>query len=454
MKLSQLQVQHLYWRAGFLSSYDQIQKSIGETQKKLFEQLVGYSTSYEKIIIKNTYQIDYKQLKMASNEEKKAMRKMSREAIMELNNKWLDHMATTDGILRERMSLFWHNHLACSSKNVNFLQSYLHSIRKNSLGNFGKMLHDVSKEPAMLLYLNNQQNVKGHPNENFARELMELFTLGIGNYTEDDIKNAARSFTGWGIRQGEFFLRKKFHDDGIKTFFGETGPLEGEDVINILLENKQTARYICTKMYAYFVNDQVNEERVEELATIFYDNDYEILPLLRSMFTSEWFYNEENIGAKIKSPIDLLIGLRRSMDIGFNNLQGQVFIERQLGQVLFYPPNVAGWSGGHDWIDSSSLMLRTRLTEILLLSSEIDLKVKDSGDDNDKIKLPKKLKQLGSMIDLSRIEKSFQEVSNQSASLSKYLLQLEIDKSIQPYNNEALIHHIISISKTLEFQLC
>jgi uncharacterized protein (DUF1800 family) len=454
MKLSQLQVQHLYWRAGFLSSYDQIQKSIGETQKKLFEQLVGYSTSYEKIIIKNTYQIDYKQLKMASNEEKKAMRKMSREAIMELNNKWLDHMATTDGILRERMSLFWHNHLACSSKNVNFLQSYLHSIRKNSLGNFGKMLHDVSKEPAMLLYLNNQQNVKGRPNENFARELMELFTLGIGNYTEDDIKNAARSFTGWGIRQGEFFLRKKFHDDGIKTFFGETGPLEGEDVINILLENKQTARYICTKMYAYFVNDQVNEERVEELATIFYDNDYEILPLLRSMFTSEWFYDEENIGAKIKSPIDLLIGLRRSMDIGFNNLQGQVFIERQLGQVLFYPPNVAGWSGGHDWIDSSSLMLRTRLTEILLLSSEIDLKVKDSGDDNDKIKLPKKLKQLGSMADLSRIEKSFQEVSNQSASLSKYLLQLEIDKSIQPYNNEALIHHIISISKTPEFQLC
>jgi uncharacterized protein (DUF1800 family) len=454
VKLSQLQVQHLYWRAGFLSSYDQIQKSIGETPNKLFEQLVGFSSSYKEITIKNAYQIDYKQLKMASNEEKKAMRKMSREAIMELNNKWLDHMATTDGILRERMSLFWHNHLACSSNNVNFLQSYLHTIRNNSLGNFGKMLHDVSKEPAMLLYLNNQQNVKGRPNENFARELMELFTLGIGNYTEDDIKNAARSFTGWGIRQGEFFLRKKFHDDGIKTFFGETGPLEGEDVINILLDNKQTARYICTKMYAYFVNDQVNEERIEELATIFYDNDYEILPLLRSMFASEWFYEQENIGAKIKSPIDLLIGLRRSMDIGFNNLQGQVFIERQLGQVLFYPPNVAGWSGGRDWIDSSSLMLRTRLTEILLLSSEIDLKVKDSGDDNDKIKLPKKLKQLGSTADLSRIEKSFQEVSDQSASLSKYLLQLEIDKSIQPSNNVALIHHIIAISKAPEFQLC
>lgn len=454
MKLSQLQVQHLYWRAGFLSSYDQIQNSIGESPKKLFEQIVSYSNSYKKITIKNAYQIDYKQLKMASNEDKKAMRKMSREAIMELNNIWLDHMATTDGILLERMSLFWHNHFACSSNKVNFLQSYLHTIRKNSLGNFGKMLHEISKEPAMLLYLNNQQNVKGQPNENFARELMELFTLGIGNYTEDDIKNAARSFTGWGIRQGEFFLRKKFHDDGIKTFFGVTGPLEGEDVINILLENKQTARYICTKMYAYFVNDQVNEERVEELATIFYDNDYEILPLLRSMFTSEWFYEQENIGTKIKSPIDLLIGLRRSMDIGFNNLQGQVFIERQLGQVLFYPPNVAGWSGGHDWIDSSSLMLRTRLTEILLLSSEIDLKVKESGDDNDKIKLPKKLRQLGAIVNLSQLEKYFQEVSDQSASLSKYFLQLEIDKSIQPLNSEALVDHLIAISKTPEFQLC
>ncbi len=176
MNLSQLQVQHLYWRAGFLSSYDQIQKSIGETPKKLFDQLVDISVPYKKIKIKNAYQIDYKQLKMASNEEKKAMRKMSREAILELNNKWLDHMATTDDILRERMSLFWHNHLACSSNNVNFLQSYLHSIRKNSLGNFGEMLHAISKEPAMLLYLNRQQNKKGQPNENFARELMELFT--------------------------------------------------------------------------------------------------------------------------------------------------------------------------------------------------------------------------------------------------------------------------------------
>ena len=157
---------------------------------------------------------------------------------------------------------------------------------------------------------------------------------------------------------------------------------------------------------------------------------------------------------KIKSPIDLLIGLRRSMDIGFNNLQGQVFIERQLGQVLFYPPNVAGWSGGHDWIDSSSLMLRTRLTEILLLSSEIDLKVKESGDDNDKIKLPKKLRQLGAIVNLSQLEKSFQEVSDQSASLSKYFLQLEIDKSIQPLNSEALVDHLIAISKTPEFQLC
>lgn len=454
MKLTQLQVQHFFWRAGFLPSYDQIQEAIGEKPKSLFDQLVKASGSYKKIAIKNAYQIDYRQFKMASNEEKKAIRKMSREAIMELNNTWLDHMAGTDGMLRERMSLFWHNHLACSSNNANFLQSYLHTIRKNSLGNFGDMIHAISKEPAMLLYLNNQQNVKGRPNENFARELMELFTLGIGNYTEDDIKNAARSFTGWGMRQGEFFLRKKVHDDGIKTFFGRTGPLEGEDIINILLENKQTARHVCTKMYTYFVNDKVNEDRIEFLATVFYDNDYEILPLLEAMFTAKWFYNEENIGKKIKSPIDLLVGLRRSMDIEFTNFQGQIFIERQLGQVLFYPPNVAGWPGGHDWIDSSSLMLRSRLTEILLLSSEVDLKVKDSGDDNDKIKLPRKLKQLGSRVDLSGMEKSLQGTADLSMSLSKYLLQLEIDRSIQPSNNEALVNIIIAISKTPEFQLC
>ncbi len=454
MKLTQRQVQHLYWRAGFLTSYDQIKRSTGNNPEKLFDQLVSNSIYYKKLTVKDAYQLDYRKLKMASFEEKKVMRKMSRAGIMELNNLWLDHMATTDGILRERMSLFWHNHLACSSKKVGFLQSYLHTIRKNSLGNFGDMLQAVAKEPAMLQYLNNQQNIKDRPNENFARELMELFTLGIGHYSEEDIKNAARAFTGWGIRKDELFLRPNLHDNGLKTFFGETSHLEGEEVIKKLLKNKQTARFICKKMYVYFVNDQIDSKRIEELATVFYDNNYEILPLVRAIFTAKWFYDNENVGAKIKSPVDFLIGLRRSMDIRFNNLEGQVFIEKQLGQVLFYPPNVAGWPGGHDWIDSSTLMLRSRLTEILLLSSEVNLAIKESGDDNDKIKFNGRLKKLGSEVNLSHFEKSLQSDADTSKELANYLVQIDMNISVEASSNNGLVNNIISISKTPEFQLC
>ena len=176
-------------------------------------------------------------------------------------------MINSEAQLREKMSLFWHGHFACRVMNIYFQQQLLDIIRENALGNFGDLLHEVSKSPAMLSFLNNQQNKKQHPNENFAREVMELFTMGRGNYTEEDVKEGARAFTGWGFNlQGEFVYRPFQHDNGKKTFLGKTGNFDGDDIIDILLEQKQTAKFISQKIYKYFVNDTPDIEKIEWLA--------------------------------------------------------------------------------------------------------------------------------------------------------------------------------------------
>ena len=210
---------------------------------------------------------------------------------------------------------------------------------------------------------------------------MELFTMGRGNYTEHDVKEAARAFTGWAFNpKGEFVFRKFQHDDGSKTFLGKTGNFDGDDILNILLENTQTANYISKKLYRYFVNENVNEQNQQWLSKRFYSNNYNIGKLLEDMFTSDWFYEEKNIGTKIKSPIELLAGIRRLLPMQMENDQSQLLFQRALGQVLFYPPNVAGWPGGKNWIDSSSLMLRLRIPQILSANDAVDIRPKTDDD--------------------------------------------------------------------------
>src|SRR5262249_34193319 len=196
--------------------------------------------------------------------------------------------------------------------NIFYQQGLLDVIRRNALGNFGDLLKEVSKSAAMLFFLNNQQNRKDHPNENFAREVMELFTMGRGNYTEQDIKEAARAFTGWGANAGgEFVFRKFQHDTGEKTVLGKSGNFDGDNIIDILIENKQTARFITRKIYRYFVNDEVNEAIVDKLANKFYQSNYDISELMKEIFSSDWFYDPKNIGSRIKSPVELIVGIRR-----------------------------------------------------------------------------------------------------------------------------------------------
>lgn len=315
------------------------------------------------------------------NETKKKIRQQSQIDLRNLNLLWLENMINSDAALQEKMSLFWHGHFAVRDVNIFFQQKLLHQIRANALGNFRDLLFAVSKSASMLGFLNNQQNRKQKPNENFAREVMELFTLGRGNYTEKDIKEAARAFTGWGFNlQGEFAFRRFQHDDGEKTFLGETGKFGGEEVLDILLKQPQTAKFICTKLYKFFVNEDVNAKNVEWLAKRFFDSNYNISSLMKDMFSADWFYDEKNMGTKIKSPIELLVGIRKLLPMQMEKPEMQLLLQRALGQLLFYPPNVAGWPGGKNWIDSSSLMLRLQIPRLLHDNDEIAIGAKTDDD--------------------------------------------------------------------------
>ncbi|HMP92401.1 MAG TPA: DUF1800 domain-containing protein, partial [Phnomibacter sp.] len=362
---------HLLWRAGFGPTPDMLSQPTPFNAHTYFEALViaSQKTKLQPLeVSKNLVdglangigQLGRLQ-QLSRNEQltqRQQMARQSRQELRSLNLLWLEEMVQSTAQLREKMALFWHGHFACRNLNSYFQQHLLQQIRENALGNFGALLHAVSKSPAMLAFLNNQQNRKQSPNENFAREVMELFTLGRGNYTELDIKEAARAFTGWGFdASGQFVFRRLVHDAGTKTVLGTTGNLTGDEVLDLLLAKKQTALFITQKLYRFLVNETAPPERIAWLAERFYQSGYEILPLLKDIFTAKWFYNQENIGNRIKGPIDWWVGLRRMLPMQIANPEIQLLLQRSLGQVLFYPPNVAGWPGVTNWIDGNSLLL-------------------------------------------------------------------------------------------------
>ncbi|MGB4770939.1 MAG: DUF1800 domain-containing protein [Chitinophagaceae bacterium] len=380
---------HLLQRAGFGPSAEDIPSLSEAKAEQLFQQLLKKSSGNPAIIKVTTNAFDglvkgimtEGKMQELTKEQRAELRKQSREALKDLNLRWLDEMVHSEAQLREKMAFFWHGHFACREINIFYQQQLLDVIRTNALGNFRDLLREVSKSAAMLAFLNNQQNRKRQPNENFAREVMELFTLGRGNYAEKDIKEAARAFTGWGFDLGgNFVFRKQFHDEGEKTVLGKTGTLDGDDVIDILLQQEQTARYITAKIYRFFVNETPDPAMVEKLSKEFFQSGYDIKKLLSSIFLSPSFYEEKNRGVIIKSPVQLLVGLRRMLPMKFNNDEVQLLYQRLLGQVLFYPPNVAGWPGGRNWIDSSSLMYRLRLPRLLYDDEGMVAKPKDDDD--------------------------------------------------------------------------
>lgn len=386
MKLAtnQIHIKHLYSRAGFGIRYPELDKRAGWNIKKAVDELFSDSKDVEELSLDMEYtpKKEIKSMMELSPDERKELVRKARQNVRLLNTTWIDKMGTTENQLREKLTLFWHGHFACRSQNPLYIQQLNNIHRKYALGNFKAMVLEVSRSPAMLQFLNNQQNRKGRPNENFARELMELFTLGRGNYTEQDIKEAARAFTGWGFnREGGFQFREMLHDEGPKTFFGKSGNFNGTDIIDIILKKPEAANFIARKLYVFLVNDTVNESRVKELGAYFYAQDYDIADLVKKMLTSAWFYEPENIGNKIKSPVELLVGLNRQFGVKYQNPAVLLQFQSALGQVLFYPPNVAGWAGGKNWIDSSSLMVRLKIPSLVLNAGEIEFDGKADPED-------------------------------------------------------------------------
>ncbi|MGZ3764142.1 MAG: DUF1800 domain-containing protein [Mucilaginibacter sp.] len=375
------QIKHLYARAGFGLRFEDRKAAEHSSVKKAVKELFKNADANDPIAtVKGSN--DYSMLVKGDILAKKEFLQQQRQQEKDLNLAWISKIGTTVAQLREKMTLFWHNHFACRSNNALFAQQLNNIQRTHALGNFRELVLEVSKSPAMLQFLNNQQNHKGHPNENFARELMELFTIGRGNYTEQDIKESARAFTGWGFnKDGEFIVRPFLHDAGQKKFMGKTGNFAGEDIINRLMEQKQTPYFICNKLYKYLVNEKPDTAHVNAMAEVFFQSNYEIKPLLEYVFTAQWFYDEKNVGNMIKSPVEFIVGLNRQFYITYQRPEVLLEFQRTLGQILFYPPNVAGWPGGRNWIDSSSLMYRLKIPSLLLNGGLIDFAGKADPED-------------------------------------------------------------------------
>ncbi|ANH82939.1 hypothetical protein A8C56_19840 [Niabella ginsenosidivorans] len=422
---NQLKNQHLLWRAGFGPAVEQLQELAKYTPQEYYQALVKASAkkpeyiniaSDELLALYENY-LDPAQRSKLTTDDKKILNRKQQQGVKDLNLYWLKEMVGSAAQLREKMAFFWHGHFACRNGNLFYNQLFLHTLRENALGNFRALLKEVSKSAAMLYFLNNQQNKKGHPNENFAREVMELFTLGRGHYTETDIKEGARAFTGWTANaRGEFNFIKKQHDEGIKTFLDKKGNFDGDQVLDIIADNPQTARFITEKIYKFFVNENVDKAIVQDLSDSFY-KDYDIGKLMGRIFTADWFYDEKNIGIRIKSPIELLVGIQRMVPMRLDNDNALMNLQRILGQQLLYPPNVAGWPGGRSWIDSSTLMMRLRIPQ--LFNDKDLLNVKPKQDDD---------VMMGRKADgLANIPAAKQEIKKQPAKPGAGLINAKID---------------------------
>ena len=462
MLTKQKKVQHLYWRAGFGISISEIQNKQNQPIKELVNQLL---TDAKKPTLLNGQKInmDYEKYQSMNKAQRKLLRKEAAQTNMKLNALWVEQMVKSKNPLLERMTLFWHGHFACINKiNPYLSESQNNAIRQHALGNFKNLVLAISKDPAMIRFLNNQQNKKDSPNENYARELLELFTIGRGNYTEKDIKEAARAFTGWHSNlRGEFFFNRRQHDFGQKTFMGRTGDFDGEDIIKIILEQKQTARFIATKVYRYFVNQEVNAAHVEELTEVFFNSNYNIETLMKKVFISDWFYDTENIGTKIKSPIDFLVGIMKTLNVQFEESKSIIFIEKVLGQVLFKPPNVAGWSGGKAWIDNATLMIRLNLVNYLFQTAEINITEKPEFEATKNRMATRKLNASLSTRQLTKAlrEKSqdevFEELSNVLVQPSLKFSKSDFDEFTVDDSNKNYIQSLTMRLMTLpEYQLC
>jgi hypothetical protein len=294
---------------------------------------------------------------------------------------WATRMLTTKRPLEEKLTFFWHGHFATGDAKVRDYRMMLQQnemLRKNAMGPLRTLLVGILKDPAMLVYLDNGENVKSHPNENFGRELLELFTMGVGHYTEHDVREAARAFTGWTNDVLAFKFDSDQHDFGEKTFLGRTGPLNGEDVIDTILAQDVTGEFVAAKLYRNFVRDDISPAVKTELGREFKASHYQIKPTLRQIFLSKDFYSPASMATQIKSPVVLVVSTYRKMGLReLPTIPDFGRLTSSLGQTLFDPPNVAGWAGGRTWITPATLLQRGNLFRDVLFADAKSFRAPD-----------------------------------------------------------------------------
>jgi uncharacterized protein (DUF1800 family) len=273
---------------------------------------------------------------------------------------WIYRMTTTRAPLREKLVLFWHGHFATGYEKVDssrLMHQQIETIRRHAWGNFRVLTQAIARDPAMVVWLDGESNSREHPNENFARELMELFTCGIRHYTESDVQEAARAFTGWHRNGAEFAFQATDHDSGRKHFLGKSGRFDGSDIIDILMQQPTTLHFLARKLLRFFATPEPPEPVVIAAATVLDRTRLDIKWFLRELFQSQFFYSAECYRARIASPVEFTVGAIRTLNIRWSAPEVVEFLAR-MDQRLFAPPNVKGWDGEQKWINSSTWSAR------------------------------------------------------------------------------------------------
>lgn len=360
LKARRTQVAHLLRRAGF-----------GADKEMLDEyEALGLAGAIDRLVEYDNVEDDV--------DSRVAMFTLDQKKLGDLQRGWLLRLIYTKRPLQEKMVLFWHGLLTSGSSKVGLpnptpqnpspphhMLNQHNFFRTHATDHFESILSGISRDPAMIIWLDSQTNNKGKPNENYARELLELFTLGIGNYTEQDVREVARAFTGWGLEAGKFVFRPANHDGGMKTVLGKTGNLDGQDVIKLLAEHPLTARHLAYKLFDFFAYAHPSDKDLEPLVTAYVRTNGSVQAMLRALFTSPRFYAPEAYRVKIKSPVEFTVGAMRTLGVVTDGaaLPG---LTTRMGQALFNPPDVAGWPGGATWLNSISWVERVNFCNAIL----------------------------------------------------------------------------------------
>ncbi|MFL2804000.1 MAG: DUF1800 family protein [Dehalococcoidia bacterium] len=364
---------HLMRRAGFSATRSELEKFLDKGYEQTVEDLLspGDAGNMPDDLIRR-YHVEQSELRELSG----------------AGAYWLYRMITTNNPLEEKLTLFWHGLFATGYAKLNQARALLNQIdmfRSYGLGNFKDLLINLSQDPAMIIWLDNNDNHKGAINENYGRELLELFSMGIGNYTEDDVKECARAFTGWTLKNAEYMAmragkdsiwpygriawhyeyRNDDHDEGKKTFLGHEGNFNGEDVIQIIVDQQATAKFVATRLFQFFASDDVDSEShdqvISEMMDAYFDSGYEIKAVLRTLFNSDYFKSDECMYSRVKGPVESVVGTARlagSYQLPQMDVDKLWFQTMFMGQGVLAPPTVEGWHEGVEWIDSGSLVER------------------------------------------------------------------------------------------------